>query len=160
LSQIVYRVVSVLQEQKGYYYISPFGKAITFHQKNFMSDTRTSGKILLIVDNSSLIIERLTSILKEVETVEKIFAATDYAGAVNMLEKEKADIALLDIQLPGKNGIELLKYIVKHHPGTRAVMLSNLVSDSYQRLCKEIGAVKFIDKSKDFDLIPEVVTAL
>jgi DNA-binding NarL/FixJ family response regulator len=125
-----------------------------------MSDSGPTGKILLIVDNSSLIIERLIGILKEADSIEKIFAATDYAGAINMMESEKTDIVLLDIQLPGKNGIELLKYIVKHYPGTKVVMLSNLVSDYYQRLCREIGAVHFIDKSKDFDLIPEIVTSM
>jgi DNA-binding NarL/FixJ family response regulator len=124
-----------------------------------MADTETSGKILLIVDNSSLIIERLISLLKEADRIEKIFAATDYTGAINMLEKQRTDIVLLDIQLPGKNGIELLKYIVKHYPGTKVIMLSNLVSEYYQRLCREIGAVHFIDKSTDFDRIPEIVSA-
>ena len=116
-------------------------------------------KVLLIVDNSSLIIERLINILSEVKTIKKVLTATNYAGAVNMLGENKTDIVLLDIQLPGKNGIELLKFIIKNYPDTKVVMLSNLVSEYYQKLCKKIGAIRFIDKSKDFDLIPEVVTA-
>jgi hypothetical protein len=39
-------------------------------------------------------------------------------------------------------------------------MLSNLVSEYYQRLCKGIGAIDFIDKSTDFDRIPEIISAL
>ena len=114
----------------------------------------------MIVDNSSLIIERLISILSEVKIVQKIFTATDYSGAVKMLSGNETNIVLLDIHLPGKNGIELLKFIVRHYPGTKVVMLTNLVSEYYQKLCKKIGSVRFIDKSKDFDLIPGVVTAL
>lgn len=125
-----------------------------------MSDTRKSKKILLIVDNSFLIIERLISILIEVTSVEKIHTATNYETAVIVLNEQQTDIVLLDIQLPGKNGIELLKYIVAHYPNTKVIMLSNLVSEYYQKLCAKIGAAGFIDKSKDFDLIPEVVDSL
>ena len=125
-----------------------------------MPDTGMPRKILLVVDNSLLIIERLISILKEVKAVEKILTATDYAAAVKILRENKTDIVLLDIQLPGKNGIELLKFIVKTYPAVKVVMLSNLVSEYYQKLCKKIGAADFIDKSKDFDLIPEVVATL
>lgn len=115
---------------------------------------------LLIVDNSPLIIERLLGILKEVKTVENFFAAYNYTGAVAVLLEKQIDVVLLDIQLPEKNGIDLLKHIVQHYPATRVVILSNLVSENYQRLCKKIGAVHYMDKSKDFDLIPEVVNAL
>jgi DNA-binding NarL/FixJ family response regulator len=49
---------------------------------------------------------------------------------------------------------------VKNHPGIKVVMLSNLVSDYYQKTCKKIGAVHFIYKSKDFELIPGIVATL
>ena len=125
-----------------------------------MPDTGKPGKILLIVDNTFLIIERLINILKDVKTIKKILTAADYTEAVNILGEKKTDIILLDIQLPGKNGIDLLKYTVKNYPGIKVVMLSNLVSDYYQKTCRKIGAVHFIDKSKDFDLIPGIVAAL
>ena len=125
-----------------------------------MSDTRNLKKTVLIVDNSFLIIDRLIDMLKEAASVEIIFTATNFNEAVDILKINKTDIVLLDIQLPGENGIEVLKYIVKTYPGTKVVMLSNLVSKYYQQLCKKEGAVNFIDKSKDFDLIPEIVAAL
>jgi DNA-binding NarL/FixJ family response regulator len=117
-------------------------------------------KLLLIVDTSLFIIERLLIILKEVKVVEKIVTATNYEGAVNILEEMKTDIVLLDIQLPGKNGIELLKYIVKNFPAVKIIILSNLVSDYYQKLCLNLGANCFIDKSKDFDTIPDVIFSI
>ena len=125
-----------------------------------MSDTRNLKKTVLIVDNSFLIIDRLIDMLKEAASVEIIFTATNFNEAVDILKINKTDIVLLDIQLPGENGIELLKYIMKTYSGIKVVMLSNLVSKYYQQLCKKEGAVNFIDKSKDFDLIPEIVAAL
>ena len=125
-----------------------------------MSDTRNLKKTVLIVDNSFLIIDRLIGMLKEAASVEIIFTATNFNEAVDILKINKTDIVLLDIQLPGENGIELLKYIMKTYSEIKVVMLSNLVSKYYQQFCKKEGAVNFIDKSKDFDLIPEIVAAL
>ena len=125
-----------------------------------MSETSKPQKILLIVDDSPLIIERILIILKEACNVEKIFTATDYIEAVNILQKVKTDIILLDIHLPGKNGIELLKYIVLHYPKNRVIMLSNSISSYYRKLCMSIGAVCCIDKSTEFEMITEVIAVI
>ena len=125
-----------------------------------MPDSGNHKKTVLIVDNSLLIIDRLLGMIKEVTSVKRVFAATNFNEAVTILKIKKTNIVLLDIKLPGENGIELLKYIVKTYPGTKVVMLSNLVSKYYQQLCKKEGAVNFIDKSKDFDLIPDIVAGL
>ena len=125
-----------------------------------MPQTNKPPFVLLIIDSSLFIIERLMNILKDVKTIGKIFTARDYNTALDVLKKDEADIVLLDIQLPGKNGIDLLKYIVYNFPDTKVIVLSNLVSDYYQKLCKAEGAFYFIDKSKDFDKIPEVILSI
>ena len=125
-----------------------------------MPQTNSSPLVLLIIDSSLFIIERLVNILKDGKTIGKIFTAHDYHTALDVLNKEKADIVLLDIHLPGKNGIDLLKYIVYNFPETKVIVLSNLVSDYYQKLCKSAGAFYFIDKSKDFDKIPAVILSI
>lgn len=106
------------------------------------------------------IVERLVIMLKEMKDIEKIFTATNYDTALEILYKERSGIVLLDIQLPDKNGIDLLKHIVYHFSDTKVIVLSNLVSDFYQKLCKTSGAYHFIDKSRDFDKIPEVIMSV
>lgn len=125
-----------------------------------MPETDKFSKTLLIVDSSLFIVERLVIMLKEMKDVEKIFTATNYDTALEILYKERSGIVLLDIQLPDKNGIDLLKHIVYHFPDTKVIVLSNLVSDFYQKLCKTAGAYHFIDKSRDFDKIPEVIMSV
>ena len=125
-----------------------------------MCESDRASKILLIIDSSFFIIERLVDMLRDAKTVGKVFTATDYNTALEVLKNEKTDIVLLDIQLPEKNGINLLKHIVHHFPETKVIVLSNLVSDYYQKLCKAEGAFYFIDKSKDFDKIPEVILSI
>ena len=116
-----------------------------------------SPKSLLIVDDSSIIIERVIESLKDHESVKKILTATDFKTAVESLKSHVPAFILLDIQLPGKRGIELLKYIMKEYPLVKVIMYSNLLDDNYIKVCRKIGAKYFIDKSKDFDLIPSML---
>lgn len=122
-----------------------------------MPDIELLRKILLIVDGSNLIIERLLRILGDVKSVGKIYTSKDFSEAVNILKQQHTDIVLIDIQLPAKSGFELLKFISSEYPETRIIVLSNLVSAYHQKLCKELGATYFVDKSKDFDMIPEII---
>jgi DNA-binding NarL/FixJ family response regulator len=59
--------------------------------------------------------------------------------------------------LPGKSGIDLLKFIVKEYPNVKVIMFSNLLDENYIKVCRKIGAKYFIDKSRDFDLIPAML---
>jgi len=125
-----------------------------------MPEAQDYSKNLLIIDSSEFIIERLVTMLGEIEKIGRLLTATNYNTALEILYKEQTDIVLLDIQMPYKNGIDLLKHIVYHFPGTKVIVLSNLVSDFYQKLCISEGALHFVDKTKDFDKIPELISVL
>jgi len=121
---------------------------------------KTHEQAILIVDDSALIIERLLAMLNGLGSVKDITTASNYREAVAALTEMKIDIAILDIHLTGKNGIELLKFIVKNYPQIKVVMLSNADNEKYRELCKKEGAMYFIDKSREFELVPEILTSL
>lgn len=121
---------------------------------------KTSKKKLLIVDDSSIIVERLLDALKDHETVKDIFTATNYQEALDLVMENKPDIIILDIQLTGKNGIDLLKMIIKEHATAKVIMFTNLADENYFKLCKELGASYCLDKSKDFEQIPGILKNL
>ena len=56
-----------------------------------MPQANESATVLLIIDSSSFIIERLVTMLKEVKIIKKIFTATDYDKALDVLQKTKTD---------------------------------------------------------------------
>jgi len=122
-----------------------------------MKNTR---KTILIVDDSSLVVERLIELLEKEESVASIEVAKDYEHAIQILAEKKSDVVFLDIHLPGKNGIDLLKFISPTYPNVKVVMLSNESNPYYRKLCITNGASFFIDKSKEFELIPQILTSL
>lgn len=122
-----------------------------------MSDTR---KKILIVDDSSLITERLVELLNKETSVASIAVAKNYDDALQLLTEKKTDIVFLDIHLPGKNGIELLKFIIPTYPEIKVVMLSNESNEYYKKLCLTNGALYFIDKSNEFELISGTIALL
>lgn len=115
---------------------------------------------ILVVDDTELVVQRLFEMLSELNGVEKLFKANSYTEAVAVMEKDVPDIVLLDIQMPGKNGIELLQFIRNTYPNVITVMFTNRVSDYYREICENIGANYFIDKSTEFERIPGIVQEL
>ena len=120
----------------------------------------TNGQSILIVDDAALIIERLLAMLNGLKSVKSITTASNYREAVAALAETQIDIAILDIHLSGKNGIDLLKFIVKHYPDIKVIMVSNAGNQKYKELCEKEGARNFIDKSKEFELIPEILASM
>ena len=115
---------------------------------------------ILIVDDSPIIIKRVTSILKDLDNTGTILHAANYTKAIQILNEFSPRIILLDIHLPGKSGIEVLRYIKENHFPVTVIMLTNQTEEYYKTLCKEIGADYFIDKSSGFEAIPGIINSI
>ncbi|MEP6675428.1 MAG: response regulator transcription factor [Ferruginibacter sp.] len=115
---------------------------------------------VLIVDDVSQILDRLESLLAETDSIHKISKASSFSEAILLLNEQQYDIVLLDIHLPDKNGIELLGFIKKRFPQIIVLMLTNQTGRHYRKLCMDLGARHFIDKSKEFDRIPDLIDSL
>jgi DNA-binding NarL/FixJ family response regulator len=118
------------------------------------------GKVVLVVEDSLLIIERILRILNEADNIKMVIHAANYAESQKMINEIEADIILLDLNLPDKSGIELLKEIKTSHPQIKVIVLTNHANDNYREICTYMGADHFFDKSSDFDKIPGTISAM
>jgi DNA-binding NarL/FixJ family response regulator len=119
-----------------------------------------AGKSILIVEDSPLITDRLQAMLKELVNVGSLDHVGECSSAMRHFTKSRPDIVLLDINLPGCSGLDLLRYIKGHHPGTAVIMLTNQVDNYYRKKCKELGAAYFIDKSREFEKVLVIISSL
>jgi DNA-binding NarL/FixJ family response regulator len=104
---------------------------------------------VLVVDDSFMFRQRVISLLND-RNLHPVLQARNYEEAVHWLLKTKVDLALLDISMPGKNGIELLTLIKSIYPATKVWMISNHADEHYKKFCLSSGADSFFDKSLDF----------
>ncbi len=95
--------------------------------------------------------------IREIPCVSDIFIAHEGETALKNLADIELDMVLLDIHLPDKSGIEILEHIVNNYPHIKIIMVTNKASQYYRGLCMTIGAHYFIDKSKEFEMIPSII---
>jgi DNA-binding NarL/FixJ family response regulator len=115
------------------------------------------GKMILLFYDSPIIIARLQSYFEDLPNIGELKSAGSYAGALRRLSQRQPDILLLDIHLPDKSGIELLRYVRDAYPAVTVIMLSNQSSTHYRTLCQVLGAAHFIDKSTEFEELPAIL---
>jgi|WetSurMetagenome_2_1015567.scaffolds.fasta_scaffold321672_2 DNA-binding NtrC family response regulator len=81
--------------------------------------------------------------------------------AIERLGKDKIDLALLDIRMPKRDGMQVLEYIKNNCPGTKAIMLTGFADLELAMEAKELGAFDFINKPFALDdLLATVKEAL
>lgn len=115
---------------------------------------------ILIVDDSALIVEKIKELLEDTAGIAAIKSCGTYAEAIALLLHFTPAVVLLDINLPDESGIALLTYIKASFPKTVVIMVTNQSEEYYKNLCLQLGADGFIDKSKDFEKISEMVAVL
>jgi DNA-binding NtrC family response regulator len=114
---------------------------------------------ILVVDDEIDLRKLLTDVL--VRQGYDITGAADGEEAIASLAHHSYDIALLDIQMPKVNGIQVLKYIQKHCTQTKAIMLTGYADLKHAMEAKEFGARDFIDKPyKVEDVLDTIKTVL
>lgn len=110
-----------------------------------------------IVDDHSIVRSGLVKILREEPDMEVIIEADGYNQLIEKLKTQKPDIALLDISMPGKNGLEVLKELKQYYPSIKSLMLSMHPEDRFSVRAIKAGASGYLTKES---LADDLVNAI
>lgn len=119
---------------------------------------KSNGLDILLVDDTMIVLQHLQSLLSDLSQVNSTRAVRSAEEGLGMMDHYKPDIMFLDINMPGMNGIDMLRQISqKQDPRPVVIMLTNNTFPGYRDECIRLGADYFLDKSKDFQMIPEII---
>ena len=115
---------------------------------------------VFIADDSMLILERLRAMFSELAEIEIVGEARDGIGTINAVHKLNPDVVVLDIKMPGVDGIDVLKEIKRDNRNITVIMLTNYPYPQYRKKCMELGADYFFKKSTEFEHVMEALKQL
>jgi two-component system, NarL family, invasion response regulator UvrY len=101
---------------------------------------------ILICDDHKIVRDGLKQILQQLEGGTDIQEAADGEEALILLNTNVFDIVLLDISLPGQNGLEVLHTVKRRWPSTNVLMLSMHPQAQYAMRALKIGASGYLTK--------------
>lgn len=116
---------------------------------------------VFIADDSPVIRERLAEMLSALEGVTVVGQAADVQTATAGIVRTRPDVAILDIRMPGGNGIDVLRQVKQGKPGGPSfIMYTNYGLPQYRKACAEAGADFFFDKATDGPKLTDAIRML
>jgi two-component system, NarL family, invasion response regulator UvrY len=112
---------------------------------------------ILIVDDHAIVREGLQAILKLEEGISVVGMAKNAAEALKVVTSHKVDVIILDISLPGRNGLEIIKEVKKVQPNVRIIMLSVYPEDRFAIRAFKAGASGYLTKEMAPEMIVEAI---
>ncbi|MBI4674050.1 MAG: response regulator transcription factor [Chloroflexi bacterium] len=112
---------------------------------------------IVLVDDHEVVRLGLKALLARNSQFQVVAEASNASDALDRVARYKPDVVVMDIRLPGKNGIEATREIVQHHPGTKVIMLTSYAEDELLFEAIAAGASGYVLKQIGSN---ELVTAL
>lgn len=112
---------------------------------------------ILIVDDHGIVRDGLRLLIEQQDDMEVIEEAADGLEAVGLIRQLKPDVVLMDVSMPGLNGIEATRQIVKDNPDIKVLALSGYSSKRFVTDMLKAGASGYILKE---NLTGELVRAI
>ncbi len=101
---------------------------------------------VLLADDHKLVRAGLRSLLDGLPEIEVVAEAGDGREALSLIETHHPHVALMDIAMPGLNGLEVVEILAKQSPGTRVIILSMHASEEYVMRALRAGAAGYLLK--------------
>lgn len=101
---------------------------------------------VLLADDHALVRAGIRALVQNLAGVEVVAEAADGREALHLVKVHQPDVVLLDISMPGLNGLEAARRLAREYPQVRVLMLSGHASEEYVCQALRAGAAGFLLK--------------
>ena len=121
-------------------------------------DTRSDGPIrVLVVDDHEVVRAGLRMLLGREPGIEVVGEASDGSAAQDAVALTAPDVVLMDLSMPGMDGVEATSLLTAEHPSVRVVVLTTFADREHVTAAIDAGAVGFILKDADPGALADAV---
>ena len=107
---------------------------------------------VLLIDDSRSVILQLEKIIAEFDDVSVVGTGRDGSAAIRLVAELEPDLVLMDIVMPGVDGLAALRILHARHPGVRVAMVSSVAgAASRAEEAFRLGAIQVVGKPFDAD---------
>jgi len=126
-----------------------------------MAPVNTAESIaVFVVDDTPSMRDRLRELLDDIDGVEVVGDAGNLDEATAGILRTHPDCVLLDYQIEGGTGVDVLRAVCAQSPDIEFIVLTNHATDQHRRACLNAGARFFLDKSSEFGSIRTAIAEI
>lgn len=111
----------------------------------------------VVVDDSSTFLRSLCSFLRDIQSIQVVGAADSAQEAFDVVEQLKPDLVLIDLQMPGMNGLEATALFRRRYPQMRVIMVTMHDTPELRQASLEKGAHGFVAKNRLGQELPGIL---
>ena len=115
---------------------------------------------VLIAEDSVFVVDRLRGIVGALDLVEIVGLARDGEEALQLYRSRAPDVVVLDLQMPKRDGLDVLTEIRTENRACIIIVLTNHNLPEFRTACLQAGADFFLGKSAEFDRLPGILSEL
>ncbi len=115
---------------------------------------------VLIADDNMEFRKRLAEMLREIQGVDVIGGSGDVPGTISAIRKLKPETVILDLQMPGGSGLDVLTAVKRARSSPTFIVLTVGTRSEYGSICTAAGADYFFEKSSELRKMAYVLKRL
>lgn len=112
---------------------------------------------VFIADDHALIREGIKNLLSPLSDIKLVGETANPFEIIEQIKKNKCDVLILDLSMPGKNGLDVLKEIKSICPETKILIMTMMPEDQFAKRTLKAGASGYLTKESAAD---ELITAI
>ena len=155
LSRLEQELQEIVSKVKGVKSVTTqVGK--NFHQADIYRkiDFQTPARVLLVDDEREFV-----QTLSERLLLRDMGSAMAYDGesALQMLSEDEPEVMILDLKMPGIDGMEVLRRVKETQPEIEVIILTGHGNETDKEICMQLGAFAYLQKPVDIDILSETM---
>ena len=116
---------------------------------------------LLLAEDQSMLRDALAQLLQLQPDVEEVYQAEDGQKAIDCLKSENLDVAVLDVEMPNKTGLDVLEWVKENRPNIKVIIVTTFKRPGYFERAVKADVDAYVLKERSIaDLMKTIHTVL